>query len=501
MSFLTNTRSAGVLLHVSSLPSEGGIGDLGPRALEFVDLLATAGIRWWQWLPLNPPDASNSPYSATSAFAGNPYFISLEALATDGLLEKAELSEAQAAAGNIDFARMKRRKWPLLLRAAERLLSRRGGALRKAFDQFCAEESSWLNEYALFMALKAAHPGRSWTAWRRELVRREKGALITARMELRERIDIERALQFLFFRQLAALRQHAKTRGVRLMGDVPIYVAFESADVWSNPHLFELDRAYQPRAVAGVPPDVFSKTGQRWGNPLYDWNAMRSDGYAWWAARLRAAMEQADAIRIDHFRGLAGYWRIPASSKTAEQGKWVRGPGSSFLEAMRELLGDVPLVAEDLGLITPDVIELRDEFHLPGMQILQLAFAEPHGTDLPHNYVRNLIAYTGNHDNDTTAGWFRKLPAKTRSHVLEYAPEARRQPVKAMLRLVWASVAALAIAPMQDLLALHSRARMNFPGQDNGNWRWRVRAEHFNDHAFALIDDLNRTYFRQSDRK
>lgn len=484
------------MLHVSSLPSEGGIGDLGDGAFRFVDLLAESGCQWWQVLPLNPPDDSNSPYSATSAFAGNPYLISVQRLAEEGLLDQGDVTSTRLPQGDVNFDRMKRSKWPVLTRAAERLLAKRSGSLRNAFDSFCDANESWLNDYALFMALKMANKGRSWTEWPRQVVRRDKSALRVARAELGTRIEIERALQFLFFSQLSKLRQHAKRRGVRLIGDVPIYVAFESVDVWSNPHLFELDRAYKPKAVAGVPPDVFSKTGQRWGNPLYDWNAMRSDGFAWWAARLKAAQAQADVVRIDHFRGLAGYYRIPASSKTAEKGRWITGPRSAFLDAMRESLGDIPLVAEDLGLITPDVIELRDEFDLPGMQILQLAFDDPQGTNLPHNYVRNVIAYTGNHDNDTTVSWFRKVSADTRRRILNYAPDAKADPVVAMLRLVWASVAALAIAPMQDLLELDSKARMNFPGKALGNWRWRMTPQQLHRQSFQSIDELNRTYYR-----
>ena len=492
-------RRAGLLLHVTSLPGPHGIGDLGPAAHAWVDALARAGQTFWQTLPLAPPGDGNSPYQAFSAFAGNPLLISPDLLVRDGLLRRNDL-EPSPAGPRVDFERVGPSKWRLLALAWERFNS--GGAsrsLRSAFDRFRREHASWLDDYGLFMALKDASGGAGWMHWSPELVRRDAAALRAARREQSEPIGRHAFAQFLFYRQLDDLRRHARSRGVKLIGDLPIFVSYDSADVWANPHLFLLDRHRRPTAVAGVPPDAFSETGQRWGNPLYDWAAMRREKYGWWVARLRAALGQADLVRFDHFRGFEAYWRVPASSPTAATGRWVKGPGRALFDALRDAIGDLPVIAEDLGVITPPVEELRDSLRLPGMRVLQFAFGDdPQNPHLPHNHVPNSVAYTGTHDNDTTVGWFASLPARERKRVRRYLPDVTdaKHAAWPMIRETWKSVAALAIAPVQDVLGLGSAARMNTPGTATGNWQWRA-AEGFDRGAWIdRLADLTRLYGR-----
>ena len=495
-------RSAGILLHVTSLPGPTGIGDLGPAAYAWVDALARARQTWWQVLPLGPPGDGDSPYQAYSAFAGNPILVSPELLARDGLLRRADLRGADFPTGRVDYRRVNAFKTRLLARAWGQFRGGgAGGTLRADFESFAAGESAWLDNFALFMALKEARPGAPWTDWPKPLVLCDPAALDTARRELADVIGRHRFVQFLFFRQLRSLRDYAAGRGVRLIGDLPIFVSADSADVWANPHLFQLDRRRRPKAVAGVPPDYFSKTGQRWGNPLYDWEAMKRDSYAWWVARLRAALTQADLVRIDHVRGFEAYWRIPASRPTAERGRWVKVPGVELFETVRGKLGGLPFIAEDLGLITPEVEALRDRFALPGMRVLQFGFGGDVGNPfLPHNYVRNAVAYTGTHDNDTTAGWYASLRRPERRHVLQYAPGADRDPAWAMIRLAWSSVADCAITPLQDVLGLDGKARMNTPGTARGNWRWRVRADQLDKGALDRLGEITETFGRAPDR-
>lgn len=495
MSPLGETRSAGVLLHISSLPGAYGIGDLGRKAYDFIDLLARAGFGWWQLLPLNMPDGSDSPYSACSAFAGNIFLISPDDLAKEGLLTRRELKSAEAAEGPVAFARMRARKGRLLNLAADRFLASPRGRLGDDYKAFCRAERHWLEDFALFVSIRHAQPWRSWPA---ELAHRQADAMRRARRELSDEIERVRVLQFLFFRQLAALRAHARRRSVRMLGDVPIYVSMQSADVWANPDLFELDRSLAPKSVAGVPPDAFSRTGQLWGNPLYNWKAMQRQGFEWWRQRVRAALAQADVIRIDHFRGLASYWSVPASHRTAMRGKWIKAPGRELLQSLRDTFDTLPLVAEDLGVITPDVVELREAFGLPGMKILQFAFGDPEGPELPHTYVRDLIAYTGNHDNDTTLGWYRSLGAKERGRVDAYIATNRADPVLSIARHLWGSVARLTIVPMQDVLRLDSRGRMNIPGSEENNWRWRLRADQMRSGVMDDFASLNAVYGRRA---
>jgi 4-alpha-glucanotransferase len=440
-----------------------------------VDELAAAGQGWWQVLPLGPPGAGNSPYQCFSAFAGSSDLISPDILLADGLLEKSDLRHVRAKPGTVDYEKASelKRKW--IGNAWERF---RAGGARKfnlPFQRFRSESAGWLDDFSLFMALRDVWPDRSWTQWPADLVKRKPDAIGSARRELSDSIQRHQFAQFLFFRQLDALRDHAKKKRVRLIGDVPIFVSPESSDVWANPRLFRLDARRRPKVVAGVPPDYFSKTGQRWGNPLYNWPAHVREGFRWWVARMRASLAQADLVRIDHFRGFAACWEIPGSAPTAEEGRWAKAPGQVMLRTFQRELGGLPVIAEDLGLITPDVEALRDDFGLPGMRVLQFAFggdsSNPH---LPHNAIPNTLTYTGTHDNDTSSGWWSSAPKDQKTKARRYAPGIEKDPAWEMIRLAWSSVSRIAIVPAQDLLKLGSRARMNTPGRAEGNWLWRL---------------------------
>jgi 4-alpha-glucanotransferase len=490
-------RSAGILLHPTSLPGPYGIGDLGPVAFEWVDVLARAGQKWWQVLPLGPTGYGDSPYQSFSAFAGNPYLISPALLRNAGLLKEADLAGARFPADRVDYGAVIPFKLGLLGHAWGNFLGGAAAGLRAGFEEFCARQSAWLDDYALFMALKDAHKGAGWLQWPRELVLREPAALERARRHLADGVGRHKFWQFLFTRQWGALKQHAHDRRVRLIGDVPIFVATDSADVWANPGLFKLDKERRPTVVAGVPPDYFSATGQLWGNPHYDWGAMRRTGYAWWVARFRATLAQVDLVRLDHFRGFEAAWEVPAGRETAERGEWVKAPGTELLAAVREALGSLPLIAEDLGIITPAVEELRDLFHLPGMRILQFAFGgEVENRFLPHNFERHTVVYTGTHDNDTTAGWYHTLGHHERAFLERYCPGAGHDVAWNLLRLAWGSVADYAVAPLQDVLALGTEARMNFPGKPAGNWGWRFSTGMVQQATMDRLADLTALYSR-----
>lgn len=481
-------RRAGVLLHPTSLPGPFGVGDLGPEADRFLDWLVDAGQRVWQILPLGPPGDGGSPYSALSSFAGNPLLISPERLAADGLLDRGELEGAKhdgvegGASGRVDFPAAAAAKAGLLRRAFERFDALRG-ELRDDHDAFlAAKEQHWLDDWTLFAALGRRHPDRGFWDWPAELARREPEALDAARRELAREIAFEGFVQFQFFRQWRRVREAAHRRGIELFGDLPIYVARMSAEVWTRPDLFDLDDNLRPRAVAGVPPDYFSATGQLWGNPLYRWDRLAAEGYAWWAARLAAQLRLVDRLRLDHFRAFAAYWRIPASAETAVTGEWVDGPGDAFFEALRQRLGELPLVAEDLGEITPDVLELRDRLGLAGMRVLQFGLADPGSLHAPHHHTPRSVAYTGTHDNDTSVGWYRGLAPEARRRVRESCglpPDegpggCERDLHWHLIRLAYASVAELAIVPVQDVLGRGSEARLNTPGEAAGQWGWRL---------------------------
>ncbi len=474
------TRAAGLLLHPTSLPGRFGIGDLGPEAERFLDWARDGGQSWWQVLPLGPPEAHHSPYNCLSAFAGNPLLISPELLRREGLLTAGDLAGVPGAApGRVDFDRVAPWKEGLLRRSWE-LFERRGSAeLRDELRSFVEDpaQGSWLDDWTLFQAIRARRGGSGWWDWEPALARREAATLAAARRSEAAEIGFHRYLQFQFMRQWRRLRREARRRGVRILGDLPIYVAANSAEVWAHRELFDLDSEGRPRAVAGVPPDAFSSTGQLWGNPLYRWDRIAAAGFGWWIERLAHNLRLVDRVRIDHFRGFAAYWRIPAAAPTAEGGKWVEGPGLALFEALRRALpaaepgGELPLVAEDLGVITPDVVALRRAAGLPGMKVLQFAFDDPASDHLPHRFERAMVVYTGTHDNDTTAGWLRRLGDDARGRVRSYAGD---DVPWALIRLAYTSVADTAVVPLQDVLALGSEARMNTPAVAAGNWAWRL---------------------------
>jgi 4-alpha-glucanotransferase len=479
---------------VTSLPSPYGIGDLGPSAFDWVDRLARAGQSWWQSLPLGPTGYGNSPYQPLSSFAGNILLISPDRLAVDGLLTASDLGGASFPAGAVDYPAVIRFKHGLLGRAWSNFQAGARPDLRPAFDGFCSEQAHWLDDYALFRALKARHGGAHYLEWPAALVCRDPAALDGARRELADTIDLARFAQFLVFDQAARLREYADARGVRCIGDLPFFVSPDSSDVWAHPELFQLDGRRRPRFVAGVPPDYFSPDGQLWGNPVYDWEALRREGYRWWVDRLRALLAHVDLVRLDHFRGFAAAWHVPAGSATARPGQWLPGPGADLFRAAREALGGLPLIAEDLGLITPDVRRLREEFHLPAMKVLQFAFdGDPDNPFLPHRYGTDCVAYTGTHDNDTTRGWYEALPEGQKRTVWGYlgrSPGEASDVAWELIRLAWSSPAALAVAPLQDLLNLGSEARMNRPGSAEGNWRWRI-AEELPEPVFQRLRELS----------
>lgn len=492
-------RSSGILLHPTSLPGPYGIGDLGPQAYKFVDWLSSTGCKLWQILPLGPTGYGDSPYQCFSAFAGNPYLISPDELLVEGLAVPSDLDALKdLPASHVDFGQFIPKKVELLLKAFQRFQTNRG-TLREAFDYFCAENAYWLDDFSLFMALKESKGGGSWNGWDQSLRTRKKTALTKARKELAEDIKRHSFYQFLFFRQWNKVRAYANGKGIQIVGDIPIFVAYDSADVWANPELFYLDAQGNPTVVAGVPPDLFSTTGQLWGNPLYNWEVHKKDGYAWWLSRVRAVLQTVDILRFDHFRGFAGYYEIPASHTTAETGRWVPGPGKDFFRAVDKDLGDglithgtgLPIVAEDLGVITPDVIELLHAFDLPGMRVLQFAFTGPENPFLPHNYIPNCVAYTGTHDNDTAMGWYASAPETERDFARRYLGVDGRDFAWDLIRAVWKSVAVFAVAPMQDVLGLGGEARMNFPSRLGGNWEWRMSEADFRDDLAAGLRNLN----------
>jgi len=469
-------RSSGVLFHPSSLPSRGGIGDLGPAAYEFVDWLAAAKQTLWQVLPLQPVGCGNSPYSCTSAFAGNVLLISLERLAERGLLDGARLRGVWDGTSPIDFDAVRAYKLPLLQEAAAKFLHSAQSGGRHRYQEFCRVNSWWLDDYVLYSVLRERFAGQPWNEWPAELARREPGAMVRLQSECRRELDEERFLQFAFFEQWNALRSYCADRGIRVIGDVSIFVSYDSADVWTFPHLFRLKEDLTPAVVAGVPPDAFSETGQRWGNPLYDWEALRARNYDWWIGRLRWAIETCDIVRIDHFRGFEAYWEIPADEPTAVHGQWVAGPHEGFFRCLRAALGKLPFIAEDLGYITPQVHELRKTLEIPGMKILQFGFCNKGAhIYLPHKYVPNCVVYTGTHDNDTMVGWWNNAATpQEKALATAYLGIGEEGVHWAFIRAALSSVANLAVFPVQDVLGLGSEARMNVPSEADGSWGWRL---------------------------
>lgn len=468
-------RRAGVLLHITSLPGPHGIGDFGPDAFRFVDWLVSAGQSIWQLLPTTPIGPGDSPYQSVSAFAGSPLMVALEPLVAAGWLVQPELPPSDFDSRRVDFARVVPWRLAQLRSAAVGFASKADRAEHTAMTAWCAEQAHWLDDYALFMALETAHAGQPWWQWDADLRQRKPAALRKVRRRDAEEIDFWKFVQWCFDSQLQTLKAYANERKVAIMGDLPIFIAHHSADCWARPELYQLDADYQPTVVAGVPPDDLGPLGQRWGNPLYDWERMAAEDFAWWTARVRRALQHSDVFRIDHFRGFAGYWEIPASCPTAIEGRWVPAPGKALFEAIALALGSVPIIAEDLGLITPDVIELRDHFGFPGMKILQFAFGGDATHEfLPHNYSKACVVYPGTHDNDTARGWWDHAPQKEREYAGSYLAAAVHDIHWGMIRAACNSVAAMAIFPLQDVLGLGSEHRMNLPGTLGGsNWVWR----------------------------
>lgn len=468
-------RGSGILLHPTSLPGPSGSGDFGLDAYRFVDWLVSAGQTYWQMLPLGEIGPGNSPYMSCSAFAGSILFIDLAELASHGWLSETDLvTHPEFSSHRVDYALMQPFRVERLRRAANNFFAGPPNGMHSDYTAFCITESGWLDDYALFMTISEREDWREWDLWPEELVRREPDALASITRSNADEIGFWKFCQWCFARQWAKLKSYANRHGVHIIGDVPIFVAYQSADVWSHQRLFELDDKGRPSVVAGVPPDYFSETGQLWGNPLYRWDEHQKTGYAWWISRLRHAFQLADLVRIDHFRGFAGYWEIPADAPNAITGKWVAGPGEKLFEAFAQAFPQMPIIAEDLGVITPDVIELRDRFGLPGMRVLQFAFDNGEGNHfLPHNYIPNTIAYTGTHDNDTTLGWWSSVPDHVRNFALHYLGSDGQNIHWEMMRSLSGSVANTVIFPMQDVLGLSGEHRMNFPGQPAGNWEWR----------------------------
>lgn len=491
-------RASGILIHPTSFPSRFGVGDLGPGALRVLDYLAAAKQRRWQVLPLVPPGYGESPYAALSAFAGNPLLISPEALRDDGLLGDDDLANVpDFPRDHVDYAAVAPWKDELLRKAYVTYQRTQPDELRREFGAFCEAQASWLEDYALFQALKVANDLRAWVEWPQPLASHDAVAVVAARAQYADEIDLVRFTQFLFFRQWQRVREAAHARGIAVIGDVAIFVAEDSADVWAHREYFTLDEAGHPSIVAGVPPDYFSPTGQRWGNPLYRWDVLAADGYGWWVERVRQALSLVDVLRLDHFRGFEAYWEIPASEPTAEHGRWVKGPGAALFNTLTERLGNVHLIAEDLGLITPEVRALMREIGLPGMHVLHFAFGS--GADnenLPHHYTRPSVVYTGTHDNDTTHGWFEHEGEHVRQHALAYLSTSPDDIVWAMIRAAEASVCDLAILPLQDVLELGSEARMNLPSRLGGNWGWRCTEEQLTDERAARLASLTELYGR-----
>ena len=503
-------RCGGILLHPTSLPSPFGIGDFGDEAYRFAGQLADAGQTIWQMLPLGPTGYGDSPYQLFSAFAGNPLLISPELLMRNGFLSSHDLESApRSSPGEVDFPAVIDWKMSVLATAFRNFRRTATPELRRSYEDFCKEQASWLDDYALFIALKNFYGiEHIWTTWDKEAAGRDAKALESLRTKLSDSIECRKYWQFEFHRQWEALRNYCHERGLKLMGDIPIYVAHDSADVWANPHAFQLDEHGRPLVVAGVPPDYFSATGQLWGNPIYRWQEMAADGYSWWAERFRGTFKQFDLVRLDHFRGFQAYWEVPGGEPTAMNGRWVNGPGADLFRAVKAKLGDLEVVAENLGVITPEVESIRREFGFPGMSILQFAFGkDPQGPDFrPHNYVRDLFAYTGTHDNDTVMGWWQSEGGdstrttedvvKEKGFAKKYLASGDAEMNWTMMRALFSSVARAAIVPMQDVLGLGASSRMNKPGTLGGNWRWRMTPGAFTADHIARLKDYSSTYDR-----
>jgi 4-alpha-glucanotransferase len=497
-------RASGILSHPTSLPGQLGIGDLGKEAYQFADFLASTGQRLWQVLPLGPTGYGNSPYQCLSVFAGNPLLISLERLVADKFMEPADLEDVPSfPIDRVDYGAVIKFKMPLLKKSFETFQRKAARGERKQFGIFCQRNASWLETYSLFMALKEAHGLAAWNTWEEDIRRRQPKSLEHWSKKLAHEIYYHKYQQYQFFKQWSELKKYCNERGIKLIGDMPIFIALDSVTVWSHPEMFYLDDSGKPTVVAGVPPDYFSKTGQLWGNPLYRWDVMARDSYAWWIERFRAARDFVDLIRLDHFRGFEKYWEVPATDDTAINGRWVPGPGAKLFEAVQKALGTLPIIAEDLGMITPEVNALREQFGFPGMRVLQFSFGSDPNADeyRPYNYPRNCVVYTGTHDNNTTIGWFRGEDVKDSTQSKEEREKEKQVALKYLgtdgheinwdfIRLALMSAADTAITPMQDILGLGSEARMNLPGRAAGNWCWRFTLDMLTREIKARLKEL-----------
>ncbi|PSB22964.1 4-alpha-glucanotransferase [filamentous cyanobacterium CCP2] len=498
-------RSSGILLHPTSFPSRFGIGDLGSEAYRFVDFLVASGQRVWQILPLGPTGYGDSPYQCFSANAGNPLLISPDRLQNEGLLTDADLSDTPEFPLPVDYGWVIHTKIPLLRKACDTFQAQASSELRNAFEEFCQSKADWLEDYALFRAIKDAHNGVSWHEWDQPIARREPEALEQWRQKLADEVFYHKFFQFEFFRQWTDLKAYANEKGIEILGDLPIYLAHDSAEVWAHPELFCLDEETGlPSLMAGVPPDYFSATGQLWGNPIYNWDYIQENDFKWWIHRFQGLFERVDLVRIDHFRGFEAYWAVPLGEETAVNGEWKLAPGKELFTRMREELGKLPIIAEDLGLITPEVEALRDEFEFPGMKVLHFAFdSEPDNPYLPFNYVHNSVVYTGTHDNDTTVGWFNKRSPEEQERVRRYFSCFGNEGIHwDMIRMAFGTIANQAIVPLQDILGLDTEARMNEPSRPTGNWGWRYHPDALTDEVAARLRDMAALYGRvsQSDK-
>ena len=503
-------RASGVLLHPTSLPGGFGIGDLGPAAYEFVDFLSASSQTYWQVLPLGPTGYGDSPYQCFSAFAGNTLLISPEKLIEYGVLTDADLdSKPKFENGWADYGGVYDWKNTILSKAFERFQHVGDNGLRNEFESFTSENAAWLDDYSLYRAIKASQGHKPWYEWGEKLKLRDPEAIASERKKLARDIETQKFFQFLFFRQWNELRSYAAEKAIKIVGDVPIFVALDSADVWCNRDKFKLNADGSPKVVSGVPPDYFSKTGQLWGNPIYDWDRMRENGFGWWVERIRHASKMFDILRIDHFLGFAAAWEVPGGDETAEHGNWAKVPGDELFAALKQHLGDLPFWAEDLGVVTPEAEHLRDSYELPGMRILQFAFGGDSGnSNLPHNYINNCVAYTGTHDNDTTVGWWNELrrsdnenASSVISHCLEYLNSDGKEIHWDLTRAIWSSVADTAIVPLQDLLGLGNEARMNLPATASGNWSWRFLDGDLTPELSTRLRKLTELYARGSGRE
>jgi 4-alpha-glucanotransferase len=495
-------RASGILLHPTALTGPFKVGDLGKEARLFIDFLSKAGQSIWQILPLGPTGYGHSPYNALSAFAGNPVLIDLQQLVDSGELDRSHLELAIERSIDLDFGRVESVKNTLLLEAGQRFFKEARGTRREAFNTFCKVQSDWLEDFSLFMALRENFSGQAWFDWPDDLRIRQQNTLSEYKTELAESCLLHKYRQFVFAEQWAALKGYANLKGVRIFGDIPIFVAYDSADVWANQHLFQLDEHGRAEAVAGVPPDYFSKTGQRWGNPLYRWDRLAKEDFHWWQRRFEHQLQCSDMIRIDHFRGFQACWSIPAKEKTAVNGHWEEVPGRELFTKLFAQSTDLPIIAEDLGIITPEVEKLRDDFGFPGMKILQFAFdSGPENPYLPENHIANSVVYTGTHDNNTTLGWWQELTKAQKDQVREHLGTHHPEIPQDLIRLAMSSVAKLCIIPCQDILGLGSRSRFNTPGRATGNWEWQMKQEALTEELAERLLQLTRKYHRTTSQK